>query len=169
VQGRIDYALVYNATPSAAVELVPVVDEALYLVSARTGTALIGRPLPLAQVATRDLVIPSRPHAMRMRIETALAQAALQARVALEIESVPAILDLVVRHPLHAVLSLNAIVGSAREQQLAARPIHTARGRPLTTTLWLATSAQRPRGALLEQAAPLLRELLVASLGQLRP
>ncbi len=167
VQGRIDCALVYNATPSAAVELVPVVDEALYLVSARTSTALLGRPVPLAQVALRELVIPSRPHALRMRIETALAQAALQARVALEIESVPAILDLVVRHPLHAVLSLNAIVGSAREQQLAARPIHTARGKPLTTTLWMATSAQRPRGALLEQAAPLLRELLVASLGQL--
>ncbi len=166
VQGRIDCALVYNASPSAALELVPVVDEGLHLVSARTGAALLGRPAPLAQVAGRELVIPSRPHALRMRLETVLAEAGLKPRVALEIESVPAILDLVVRHPLHAVLSLNAIVGSAREQQLAARPIHRSAGRPLTTTLWLATSAQRPRGALLEQVAPLLRELLVTSLGQ---
>jgi LysR family transcriptional regulator, nitrogen assimilation regulatory protein len=165
-QGRIDCALVYNASPSAALDLDPVLDEALFLVSARTGAGLIGRAVRLEQVATRQLVIPSRPHAIRMRLETVLAEAGLKPHVELEIESVPAILDLVVRHPLHAVLSLNAIVGSAREQQLAARPIHRSAGRPLTTSLWMATSAQRPRGALLEQAAPLLRELLIASLGK---
>jgi LysR family transcriptional regulator, nitrogen assimilation regulatory protein len=165
-QGRIDCALVYNASPSAALDLMPVLDEGLFLVSARTGVGMLGRAVRLEQVATRQLVIPSRPHAIRMRLETVLAEAGLKPRVELEIESVPAILDLVVRHPLHAVLSLNAIVGSARELQLAARPIHRSAGRPLTTSLWMATSAQRPRGALLEQATILLSELLVAHLGK---
>jgi LysR family nitrogen assimilation transcriptional regulator len=98
-------------------------------------------------------------------VESALAEAGVKPRVALEVESVPAILDLVVRHPLHAVLALNAIVGSAREEALAARPILLARQRRLSTSLWMATSAQRPRGPLLEQALPVIRELVQGHLG----
>ncbi|MBK9132866.1 MAG: LysR family transcriptional regulator [Betaproteobacteria bacterium] len=165
MQGRIDCALVYNAQPAAAFDLQPVADEALFLVSARRGKALVGRPATLADVAAHDLVIPSRPHAIRMRVESALAEAALKPRVALEVESVPAILDLVVRHPLHAVLALNAIVGSARESELAARPIVAPGGARLATTIWMATSAQRPRGPLLEQALPLVRALVEAQVG----
>ena len=179
-QGRIDCAVVYNATPAAAIELQPVLQEGLFLVSARGPMRppssarharppssdgrthrLVGKPVTLAEVAARELVIPSRPHAIRMRLETALAEAGLKPRVGLEIESVPAILDLVLRHPLHAVLSLNAVRGSAREAAYAARPIATAPGQPpLATTLWIATSAQRPRGPLLDQAVALVAELL---------
>lgn len=163
-QGRIDAAVVYNAVPSAAVEVQPVADEALYLVSARgRAKQLLGHPAALAEVAAHELAIPSRPHAIRMRLESALAEAALKPRVALEIESVPAILELVPRHALAAVLPLNAIAGSTQEAALAARPIVLAGGAPLATTLWLATSAQRPRGPLLEQTLALVHELLAAA------
>jgi LysR family nitrogen assimilation transcriptional regulator len=156
-QGRIDCALVYNATPATAFEQRPVVEERLHLVSRRPeGRALLGRPVALAQVAASELVIPGRPHAIRMQLEAALAEAGLKPRVALEVDSVVAILDLVHRHPLHAVLTLNAIVGSLRETALMARPIRDAAGKPLTTTVWVATSAQRPQGPLLEQVLPLL-------------
>ncbi len=175
-QGRIDCAVVYNATPAAAFDLLPVLDEALYLVSARAGApgraaALVGRPVTLAEVAARDLVVPSRPHAIRMRLETALAAAGLRPRVGLEVDSVPAILDLVHGQPLHAVLSLNALRGSSHETTLRARPIVTAAGgTALAATLWIATSAQRPRGPLLDQAVPalagLLRARLTARLGR---
>ncbi|KPF47980.1 LysR family transcriptional regulator [beta proteobacterium AAP121] len=172
-QGRIDCAVVYNATPAAAFELLPVLEEPLYLVSARTpreaGAALVARPLDLATLATRELAMPSRPHAIRMRLETVMAEAGLKPRVGLEIESVPAILDLVQRHPLHAVLSLNAIRASGRENELRARPVQLPARRgavasELAATLWLATSAQRPRGPLLEQALPMLSTLLTEHL-----
>lgn len=165
-QGRIDCAVVYNATPSGAVDLQPVVDEQLFLVSARAGGPRTRRPAPprpasLADVAAHDLVIPSRPHAIRMRLETVLAQAGLKPRVDLEIESVPAILDLVHSHPLHAVLSRSALLASGHEADFAARPIVLGpRRAPLATTLWIATSAHRPRGPLLEQTVALLAELL---------
>ena len=169
-QGRIDCAVVYNATPAAAFDLQLVLEERLFLVSARpaTGrsTALVGRALTLAELATHELVIPSRPHAIRMRLETVLAEAGLKPRVGLEIDSVPAMLDLVQRHPLHAVLAINAIRGSGREEFFRARPIAVARGAPpLAATLWIATSAQRPRGPLLEQAVPLLAQQLHECLG----
>lgn len=196
VQGRIDCAVVYNATPAAAIELQPVLDEQLFLVSARgaappgagpeaapqvagraarakqAGAAVLTctpapateAPCTLAELAQCPLVIPSRPHAIRMRLETALAQGGLKPLVSLEIESVPAILDLVRRHPLHAVLSLNALRASGRAGDYSARPISTtgldSRPAPLTTTLWIATSAQRPRGPLLDQATALLTDLL---------
>lgn len=161
-QGRVDCAVVYNATPAAAIDLLPVLQERLYLFSARTsGKTLVGRPLPLADVAQRELVIPARPHAIRMRLETVLAEAGLKPRVALEIESVPAILDLVQRRALHALLSLNAVRGSGREPAFTARPVVIGPGQGmLATTLYIATSAQRPRGPLLEQAVALLAQML---------
>jgi LysR family nitrogen assimilation transcriptional regulator len=59
-------------------------------------------------------------------------------RVGLEIKCLPAILDLVQRHPLHAVLSLDALRGAEREAAYAARQIVTARNRkPLTASLWV--------------------------------
>lgn len=172
VQGRIDCAVVYNATPAAAIDLRPVLEEQLFLVSARAprrrGAKVDTAPpgATLAEVAAHGLVIPSRPHAIRMRLETVLALAGLKPSVALEIESVPAILELVRRHPLHAVLSRNALRASGREGDFVARPIFTPpRASPLATTLWIATSAQRPQGPLLAQATTLLAALLRHGLG----
>jgi len=159
--GRVDCAVVYNVTPSAAVDLLPVLDEALYLVSARPrggGARLIGAPVGLAEVAERELVIPSRPHSIRMLLEAALAGLGSKAKVGLEVESVPAILDLVQHDGLHAVLALNAIKSSGNEAAFRARPIVRPK---LVTTLWIATSSQRPRGPLLERSTELLRELLL--------
>jgi LysR family nitrogen assimilation transcriptional regulator len=177
-QGRIDMAVVYNATPSAAIDLVPVLEQPLVLVTAPRARRPGARATPgrrdnalatperrrgaeavvLAELAARELVIPSRPHAIRMRVETALAAAGLQPRVALEIESVPAILDLVEHGGLAAVLTRDALAG--REGTLRAQPIHAGR-RPLVTSLWIATSAQRPRGPLIEQGIALVQEQLM--------
>lgn len=166
VLGRIDCAVVYNVAPSATIDLVPVLDEPLYLVSARgSASAGIGRPLTLARVAEHELVMPSRPHSIRMLLETTLAGSGLKPRIGLEIESVPAILDLVERNPLHAVLALNALRG--REDAFVARPISISREQPpLAARLWIATSSQRPRGPLIEQGTALLAEMLRELWGQ---
>jgi len=159
--GRVDCAVVYNVAPSAAIDLVPVLDEQLYLVSARgkaRGSKLIGPPVTLAEVAERELVIPSLPHSIRMLLETALANEGRKARVALEIESVPAILDLVQQGEAHAVLSLNAIQSSGQADAFFVQPIHKPK---MTTTLWIATSSQRHRGPLIDQSTELVKELLL--------
>lgn len=157
VIGRVDAALAYNVTPSPAIELQPLREEPLYLVSARTaGRRRLGSPLTLAELAEQPLVIPSRPHAMRMLLEAALATEGRRARVALEIDSVPAMLDLVQQGGAHALLTENAIRGSGQPEAFALRPLAP----PLVATLWLATSAQRPRGPLLERGAAIVQALL---------
>lgn len=156
--GRIDCAVVYNVTPSPAIDLQPVLDEALYLVGARApGQAAVGDPVGLAELAAVELVMPSRPHSIRMLLETALAAQGTRGRIGVEVESVPAILELMLRHGLHGVLTRNAVSG--QEEAFHLRPIGLP---PLRTTQWLATSAQRPRGPLIDQACALLREQLLA-------
>ena len=72
--GRVDCAVVYNVAPSTAVDLLPVLNEPLFLVSARAPRGkLLGRGVSLADVAGQQLVIPSRPHSIRMLLEAALA------------------------------------------------------------------------------------------------
>jgi LysR family transcriptional regulator, nitrogen assimilation regulatory protein len=156
--GRVDCAVVYNVTPSPAIDLQPLLDEPLYLVSARPPRgARVGKAIALSDVAARDLVMPSRPHSMRMLLETALAAEGCRASVALEIESIPAILDLVLRGGCHAVLAENAVRTSGHPEAFQLRPI----GPPgLVATLWMATSAQRPRGPLIEQGTTLVAALL---------
>jgi LysR family nitrogen assimilation transcriptional regulator len=160
--GRADCAVVYTVPTSSAVELAPVLDEQLYLVSSRgSGLSSVEPPIndeiSLAEVAERNLVMPSRPHSIRMLVEATMAQASLKPRIALEIESIPAMLTLVRDEGVHAILSLKAVRSSGHENDFHVRPI----SQPLLrTTLWIATSAQRPRGPLLNQVLPLLQDLL---------
>lgn len=162
--GRADCAVVHNVAPAAEIDLAPVLQEPLYLVSRRPpGKASVngwrsGPSITLTEVAERQLVIPSRPHSIRMLLETALAKEGRKAQVALEIESIPAILELVQHEDVHAVLSRNAIQSTGKAAHLLARPIVKPK---LVTTLWIATSAQRPRGPLIERTCALLQELLV--------
>ncbi|WP_236078618.1 LysR substrate-binding domain-containing protein [Paraburkholderia domus] len=160
--GRADCAVVYTVPTSSGVELAPVLNEQLYLVSGRGAGASSTDPsnydeVSLAEVAERNLVMPSRPHSIRMLVEATMAQASLKPRIALEIESIPAILTLVRDEGVHAILSLKAVRSSGREGDFHVRPI---RKPTLETTLWIATSAQRPRGPLLNQTVPLLQSLL---------
>lgn len=157
--GRVDFALVYSALGTGTVELLPLQQEKLYLVSARAAGQgrMVGAPVSLAQVAKTELVIPARPHSIRMLLESALADVGLKARVALEIESVPTMLDLVQHDGFHAVLTLNAIQRSGHKDSFQARPVGK-----LSVTLRLATSSQRPRGALMDAAIELVRELVAA-------
>jgi LysR family transcriptional regulator, nitrogen assimilation regulatory protein len=157
--GRVDCALVYNATPAAHIELLPVFDERLYLISpVATGRGrAVAATVTLAGIADYALVIPSRPHAMRMSVENALAKVGRKIQVAHEVECVPAIIDLVRQGHGHAVLPMNAVRSSSQTDAIICRPIL----RPtLTASLWLATSAPRPKGPLMQQAIELVRDVV---------
>jgi LysR family nitrogen assimilation transcriptional regulator len=61
------------------------------------------------------------------------------------------------RDGFNAVLTLNAIRRSGNQNRFQVRPIGQPR---LAATLRLATSAQRPGGALMEQAIALVKQLV---------
>lgn len=163
VTGRLDIAVLYNAQPAPEIEITPLQDEELLLVERRPpGLAEEPPPppIPLAEVAQMPLVIPSRPNAIRMHVETEMAALGLRPTVALEIDGVPAILDLVADGAGAALLSRNAVARSIRPSAFRTRPIEP----PLRTRLSLATSSQRPATLTQQTTLTLIRQTL-ATLG----
>ncbi|SCK08853.1 LysR substrate-binding domain-containing protein [Vogesella sp. LIG4] len=158
--GRLDVALLYNPVPSADIDIVPLCDEALYLVELAGDDA--SGPLSLAELAARPLVIPSQPHAIRMLVESELGARGLRPTVALEIDSVPAILELVADGAGSAVLSRLAVSSSDKADKLRLRQI----GEPgLQSRLALAVSSHRPSTLTQQAMQELLREMVPAIVG----
>lgn len=154
--GRVDCALVYNANASAQIDLQPLLEEQLYLVAPRslTGSA---RPVSLAELSALPLIIPSRPHAMRMAVENALAGVGHKITVAHEIESIAAVIDLVRQDHGFAVLPRNAVQSSPWAREVAMKAI----GRPaLTISLSIATASQRTRSPLVRKSVELIRGIV---------
>jgi len=157
--GRLDIALLYNASPSPDIELAPLLEEPLFLVQHHTGKAPPAartRPVPLREVASLPLVIPSRPNAIRMLVETEMANLGCRPQVALEIDGVAAILDLVEDGAGNAVLSRNAVATSARPQAFSLRPISSP---TLRSKLLTAMSSQRPATLTQKAALQLIQEM----------
>ena len=141
--GRLDIALLYNASASPDTELTPLLEEDLFLVETRKARGAKGAraALSLRDIAQRPLVIPSRPNAIRMQVEAALARHGLRPTIAMEVDGVAAILELVAQGAGSAVLSANAVKTSGRPQAFAMHPV----GRPtLRSRLSMAVSSQRP-------------------------
>ncbi len=160
--GRLDIALLYNATAGADMDITPLLEEELFLVQRKAGKAsqALSRAAALKDLAALPLVIPSRPNAIRMLVETGLAAQGLKPDIALEIDGVAAILELVADGAGSAVLSRNAVATSGRPQAYALRPISPK----LRSRLYVAVSSQRPttltQQAMLELIQQTARELL---------
>lgn len=144
VNGRLDIAVLYNAQPSNEIEIAPLLEEDLLLVQARP-PGLQQDPAPgpisLQAVSQLPLVIPSRPNAIRMHVESAMANIGCRLKIALEIDGVSAILDLVADGAGCAVLSRNAVANSVRPSAFSVRTIQEP---VLRTKVSLATSSSRP-------------------------
>jgi LysR family nitrogen assimilation transcriptional regulator len=154
--GRVDCALVYNATASATVDLQPLLDDQLFLIAPlEPGSA--AKSISLADLADYPLIIPSRPHAMRMAVENALASVDRKIRVVHEIECIPAVIDLVRQGHGYGVLPLNAVKATQWSNEVLLKTI----GRPvLKISLSIATSAQRPRSPLMRKAIEVIRDIV---------
>ncbi len=144
ISGRLDVVVLYNAQRATEIDLLPLTEEELVLVSARPpGLAEDPPPGPISlkDLAAFPLVIPSRPNAIRMHVEAAMAGIGCRPNIALEIDGVSAILDLVADGAGSALLSRNAVASSINPSAFAVRAVCDP---PLRTRLSIATSALRP-------------------------
>jgi LysR family nitrogen assimilation transcriptional regulator len=138
--GRVDVGLVYNPIPTPAIEISVLLEEPLCLIGARKE---LGEPrtVRLAELPRFALIIPSRPHAIRTLVETRLAGFGLRPLVAMEIDAVPAILELVADGYGYAVLSPRALANGTTAPRLHSRTIVEPQ---LKSALAIVTAAQRP-------------------------
>lgn len=164
-EGRLDLAVLYNAGPTAELDISPLAEEELFLVQRRQpGLAEDPPPGPLtlAEVALLPLVIPTRPNAMRTQVETEMAGIGCRMNVALEIDGVQAILDLVADGLGAALLPRNAVESCVRPSAYQLRPIVNP---GLRTRLCLAVSSVRPATLTQQTTAELIRQTLRARVG----
>lgn len=157
VAGRLDIAVLYNAQPSSETEITPLLEEDLVLVQLRRSDPaheLSMGTTTLTEVAQLPLIIPSRPNAIRMQVESEMAAIGCRLKIALEIDGVSAILDLVADGAGSAVLSRNAVNTSMHPNHYTLREItHPV----LRTKVSLATSSSRPATLTQQAALALLR------------
>jgi LysR family nitrogen assimilation transcriptional regulator len=136
--GRLDIALLYNPAYSQHLETVELFEEELYLISAYSNR-LEGEELSIKEVAKLPLIIPARPNALRMLVETRMSEVHAQLKIAFEIDGISSILDLVAEGLGYAVLPKYAVNNVDQSQQFQAVPI-----KGLKSRLVIATAANRP-------------------------
>jgi LysR family transcriptional regulator, nitrogen assimilation regulatory protein len=157
--GRVDCALVYNAPASPSVDLQPLLDDQLFLIAplAAKPARKARKSITLAELADYPLIIPSRPHSIRMSVENALASVDRKIRVAHQIECIPAVIDLVRQGLGFGVLPRNAMASTPWGEEVRVVPILAP---VLKTSLSIATSAQRPKGPLMRKAIDVIRDIV---------
>jgi LysR family nitrogen assimilation transcriptional regulator len=154
INGKLDLALMYGAVPTQGLEITHLLNEDLFLVQ-RKGERTPSDAVTLKDVAALPLIIPTRPNAIRMLVEVEMANINCHPHIALEIDGVPAILDLVLDGAGCAVLSKNAVTTSGQASLFSVRPITG-----LHSKLSIAVSSQRP-ATLTQQAMLELVQQLV--------
>ena len=169
--GRLDIAVLYNPSPSPELDTQPLMEEELYLIALRaprtpSTTKTRALPITLKEVAELPLVIPSRPNAIRMLVETQMAGIGCKPLVSLEIDGVAAILDLVADGAGNAILPRYALASSSKPESYLVRPILKPR---LGSKLALATASGRTTTLTQQAMLDLIREVALAVFGQDQP
>jgi LysR family transcriptional regulator, nitrogen assimilation regulatory protein len=162
INGKLDIALLYGAVPTSGLEITHLLDEELCLVQRQSERQLerqsqrnASEAVTLKDVAALPLIIPTRPNAIRMLVEAEMANINCRPNITLEIDGVPAILDLVLDGAGCAVLSKNAVTTSGQASQFAVSPIAG-----LHSKLSAAVSSQRPATLTQQAMLELIQQLV---------
>ncbi len=149
---RIDVGLAYDA-PRANRNLVTehLWDENLCLVgpgdSAGGAGGGVGPDFPFLRLGDVPLMLPGRPHGLRLLVDTAAARHGLVLKVDLEVDSLTTTKELVQDGTGYTVLPLAAVHKEVETGRMSARRLS---GPPLKRTVVLATSAQSSRSMAVE-------------------
>lgn len=155
VSGRVDLGLVYNPEPLPSLDIRPLRDGRLCLVSLASDAPR--GPVALRQLPKYPLVMPQRGHTFRRLVESAAALTGVPLRIEWEVSSIPVILDLVNAGMGHAALDEDAIRPYRHLKRLAVTPIVQPE---IGYTLCLVTPAKRRTTRLRECTAGLLEQLI---------
>ena len=98
--GRIDMAVLYNPAPSQDLEMTQLHEDALILIGSSKGIGqksqiLLKSNLLLKDLCELPLILPSKPNAFRLLIEVEMQKLNARPKIALEIDGINAILELV--------------------------------------------------------------------------
>lgn len=153
--GRIDVGILYEDAVDSSLEGEMLWEERHVLVSRRS-PELEGRTsIRLAELQDLPLVLPSRPHGLRMKIDRTAANAGVSLHVAFEIDGLNAILDLVLRGVGCTILTPPALHNFGGIADLAVLPIVEP---TISSTAVVVCSKDRPRTNATRRLLRIIRE-----------
>lgn len=152
--GHLDIAVLYNPDRSPDLETSTLHEEELVLISAREKRR---EPIAVKDVAALPLIVPSRPNAFRMLIESAMTKVGCKPRIVLEVDGLNAILSLVKEGLGHAVLPRYTLSNFDNPEPFAVRSIHSP---PIMSQLVLVWSSRRPTTETQKKALEVIRKVV---------
>jgi len=155
--GRLDFGCLYDVVKTRSFASEPLVAEDLYLICPPgAGNADIA----FDDLSGVQLIVPSRPHGLRERLEKAAREKCIALDVAVEIDGLPQIKTLVGKGVGCSVLSLSAVLDECRQRTIEARRI-------TEPVLRRSVHLCRPRGMPLTEAAGAVRDTMLRVLRDL--
>jgi LysR family nitrogen assimilation transcriptional regulator len=157
--GRIDIGFLHNPAPSSQIEIKARFDDPLCLVSpakTKRTTPAKGKPIAFTSLPQYELILANRPNALRLYVESKLADAGLRANVSLEVEGISSVLELVANGQGHAILPARRVTGTSWPYALTYHEIVRPR---LNMSLAVALSSKRIATPLMEKVIELINTL----------
>lgn len=153
--GRVDVALLYDPAPLAGLACERIWSEDLCLIGPTSGFTRTTASVKASDLPRYPLIIPSRPNAIRNRIESECSRRGIVLDVRLEIDAIAAVLDLIERGHGYGILARHAISG--RENTLRALPVRNPK---VSSSLVIASAAQRPLARLARRTIETIRQIV---------
>jgi DNA-binding transcriptional LysR family regulator len=138
--GRLDIAILFDQSPVKTLTVEPIATEEIFFVSQQRGAKKAAQAVTLAEIACYPLLMPCRPHATRILLESRLMQAGIQFNVVAEIDSVPSMLEAVESGVGATVLPWSAVYRQARRGLISVRPFAV----PITREISMCRSDTAP-------------------------
>lgn len=156
VAGRIDVAVLYDSPRLHSLMTDPLLTDELILLGPPTDSAHLGPgAVPTAKLAQIPLILPSRPHGLRLLVDEFMERLGVEANVRIEIDAMHSTLRLVELGVAYTVLSYSCV----HELALSGRIRVWRLVEPtMTRSLVVASSSQRPSTKVSRALAGIVRD-----------
>lgn len=160
LSGELDLAVLYEDRAMGPLTATPLLTEALMLVG--PGDAEVA-PGPAAELLSgRDLILPARPNRLRLIVDEVLG---VEPRSVSEVDSLPALIDIVRRGEGYTVLPYSTVAEDVRRGDVRAWPL---RSPELSRTLLVGRPADRQTTAAVAAVEAEVRTLVAQLAPQMR-
>ncbi|MBP2312822.1 LysR family transcriptional regulator [Azospirillum soli] len=94
LSGRLDLAVLYETKTMGSLHTTPLLEETMVLLGS-AGRFADGAELDVTEVAALDLILPARPHRLRLLVDQVFAERDLTCAPIVEVDALPALIELV--------------------------------------------------------------------------
>ena len=163
VRGRVDVACLHGPHPQKGFEIVPLVNEEVFLVGKRGGMPAGREAITMRDLRQLPLILPSRSHSSRRLIDELAANQGAAINVAIEVDD-PSLIRSLLRDGLgFSLLSQGAFRHEVARNELEALPLKPRLYWPLALMRSLALPRTAPVAALVATIRETVRDMVADS------